>query len=153
YEIMPFATPANGRAFGVAESFIKMHPVRYSCQLPIDTAQELRLQVSPEEIETLQIETFQSIYDRAVKNPEFWAPKTRETGDHSMPITVAMALADGEVTPNSFIRERFRAPDVLNLVKRTNVVVSEEFTKAAPSVAGVGVRNCRITATTKRGTV
>ena len=151
HDIKQFADGANGVAFGVAESFIKKHPVRFSCQQPIDTALELRRKLDPAAIAALRIETPQAAYDRAAKNAEFWAPKTRETADHSMPVTVAMALVDGEVSPKSFERERFKAPEVMDIVRKTKVDVSEEFTRAAPFVQSEGVRNCRITATLRDG--
>ena len=146
HEVKPFATVANGLAFGITETNIKRHPVRDSCQLPSDTALALRRKLNPSDIAKVRIETYRSAYFGAVEDPELWAPKTRETADHSMPVTVAMILIDGAITPATFSTERFKAQDVLSLIGRTTVDVSDEFTRAAP-----GVRNCRITATMKDG--
>src|SRR5262249_55932150 len=51
-------------------------------------------------------------------------------------------------TPDSFNAERFKAPDVLDLIGRTTVEVLDEFTAAAP-----GVRNCRLVATARDGRI
>jgi 2-methylcitrate dehydratase len=148
HEVAPFATATNGLSFGVTETNIKRHPVRDSCQLPADTAQELRQKLNPSDIETVKIETYRSAYFGAAEDPELWKPQTRETADHSMPVTVAMTLIDGAITPATFSNERFKASDVLALIGRTTIEVVDEFTKAAP-----GVRNCRISATMKDGTM
>jgi 2-methylcitrate dehydratase len=150
-EVRPFATPTNGVPFGIAESFLKQHPVRFSCQIPVETAKHLYKKVVPSEIEEVIVETSQDAYDRAATNPQFWDPQTRETADHSLPVMVAMTLVDGEVEPNSFNRGRYRAPEVLAMLKKVKVVVNDDFTKVAPRAAEDGVRHCRITAKTRSG--
>ncbi len=145
YDIRPFASGPND-TFAIAESNIKKYPVRDSCQLPVDTARELYGKLAGRTITSLRIETYRSAYKGAVEDPELWAPQTRETADHSMLVSVAVALLDGSVTPATFDGARFRDPDVLGLIQRTKVDVIDEFTKAAP-----GIRNSRITAQTADG--
>lgn len=146
FEIKPFATPTNGLTFGVTQTNIKKYPVRDSCQLPGDTAQDLRGKIAAADIASVQVDTYRSAYKGAVEDPELWRPATRETADHSMPVTIAMMLIDGAIGPDSFNAERFKAPDVLDLIGRMKIVVDDEFTRAAP-----GVRNCRIVAIGKDG--
>ena len=144
YEIKPFARA--GEVFAVTQSNIKMFPVRDSCQLPVETALALRAGIAAGDIERLRIVTYRSAHKGAVADPELWRPRTRETADHSMPVSIAIALIDGDVTGESFDRERFRDDDVLALIGRTEVVVSDEFSNQSP-----GVRNCRIEATDPAG--
>jgi 2-methylcitrate dehydratase len=146
YQIKPFATRENGLAFAITQTNLKKYPVRDSCQLPADTAHKLRSEIAGAEIAELKIETYRSAYKGAVEDPELWAPKTRETADHSMPVTAAVMLVDGAITPDSFNAERFKAADVLRLIGRTKVTVLDEFTRAAP-----GVRNCRMSASLSDG--
>jgi len=146
FDVKPFATPANGLTFGITQTNIKKYPVRDSCQLPGDTAQELRGKIAPGDIASVRVDTYRSAYKGAVEDPELWHPATRETADHSMPVTIAMMLIDGAITPDSFNAARFKAPDVLDLIGRMKIVVLDEFTRAAP-----GVRNCRIVATARDG--
>jgi len=127
--------------WGLRQTNIKTHAVRDSCQLPIFTALDLRAALAGRPIDALTIETYRSAWEGAVKDPELWAPKTRETADHSMLLSVACALLDGRVTPDSFEDERFRDADVLDLIGRTEVIVRDDFTAATP-----GRRNCRIRA-------
>lgn len=134
------------RVWGLQQTNIKSYAVRDSCQLPIDTARDLRGKIPASDIQALRIDTYHSAWLGAVKDPELWAPKTRETADHSMLFSVACALFDGNVTPDSFERGRFADEDVLGLIGRTDVRVLDEFTSATPEK-----RNCRIVATDKGG--
>jgi 2-methylcitrate dehydratase len=145
YEIKPFARGKDG-LYAVAQSNIKKYPVRDSCQLAVDAARILREKLNGRVVSALQIDTYKSAYKGAVEDPELWAPRTRETADHSMLVSVAVTLLDGSVTPDTFNSERFKHPEVLSLIQRTKVAVLEEFTNQAP-----GIRNCRITATLADG--
>ena len=144
YELKPLAKP--GMTYAVQQTNIKKYVVRDSCQLPVDTAKLLRAKIQSGDVAELRIETYRSAYKGAVEDPELWAPRTRETADHSMLVAICATLVDGSITPETFNAERFKAPEVLDLIKRTKVDVTDEFTKAVP-----GVRNCRITATSKSG--
>ncbi|MDE0456738.1 MAG: MmgE/PrpD family protein [Chromatiales bacterium] len=144
FEVKPFARA--GDAFAVTQTNIKKFPVRDSCQLPVETALALRAAVAANDIEKLRVVTYRSAHKGAVADPELWRPRTRETADHSMPVSIALALIDGDITGASFDRERFRDDDVLALIGRTEVVVSNEFSSQTP-----GVRNCRLEATDKTG--
>lgn len=133
--------------WGVQQSNIKTWPVRDSCQIAIDTARTLRAQgVRADGIERLHVQTYKSSYRWAVADPELWAPKTRETADHSMPFSIAVTLIDGGVRPATFTERRFLDDDVLRLISRMNVEVSDGFTAQTP-----GTKNCAIEATLTSG--
>ncbi len=136
----------DGNRFRIARTNIKSYPVRDSCQLVVRTALDLRQQVPPEEIESLHVDTYASAYRWAVEPAQLWAPKTRETADHSIPFSIAAAVLDGDVSPQSFSHGRFLDPDVLDLMGRMRIEESPEFTAQTP-----GVRNCRIEAATRSG--
>ena len=144
FEVKPFARA--GDTFAITQTNIKKFPVRDSCQLPVETALALRAATAAGDIEKLRVVTYRSAHKGAVADPELWRPRTRETADHSMPVSIALALIDGDITGESFDRERFRDDDVLALIGRTEVVVSDEFSSQTP-----GVRNCRLEATDKAG--
>jgi 2-methylcitrate dehydratase len=147
YEIKPFATGKDAR-YAIAQSNIKKYPVRDSCQLPVDTAKAARARLGGKPIASIKIETYRSAYKGAVEDPELWAPKTRETADHSMLVSIVVTLLDGTITPDTFNGERFKHPEVLGLIQRTKVDVLDDFTRQAP-----GVRNCRVTVTATDGSV
>jgi 2-methylcitrate dehydratase len=146
----PHDLPALSRGdglFAVQQTNIKMYPVRDSCQLPVATAKDLRAKVAPDRIDRLKITTYKSAHKGAVADPELWAPKTRETADHSMLFSVVGTLLDGTITPESFERKRFLDADVLALIGRTEVEVSAEFSARTPAV-----RTCRLEAWEPDGT-
>ena len=149
-ETFPVRLPAPGHKgpWGIVQTNIKSFPVRDSCQLPIMTALDLREKLAGRPIDRLVIDTYASAHKGAVADPELWAPKTRETADHSMLFSAACALLDGRVVPESFESGRFLDADILGLIGRTEVVILDDFTAATPAV-----RNCRITATTGGETV
>lgn len=136
----------KGGTFGVQQTNIKMYPVRDSCQLPVNIARALRTKVTADHIVSLKITTYKSAYKGAVEDPELWAPKTRETADHSMLIAVAIGLIDGTLTPETFERGRFLDSDVLSLIGKTEVVVSDEFSSLTP-----GIRSCKLEAVDSSG--
>ncbi len=138
--------PDKSLVYGISQSNIKTYPVRDSCQLPIDTALELRAKVAAGDIASLRIRTYKSAYIGAVKDAELWAPQTRETADHSMPFSVAVTLCDGEVTPDTFDRARFLDRDVLRLIENMTVDIDDDFSSQTPAI-----RNCWIEATLKDG--
>ena len=81
-------------------------------------------------------------------SPDIWQPQTRETADHSLPCTVAMALLDGTITPAMMENERYKSADVLTLMARCRIELPDEFAALAPQT-----RCCRITATLNDGRV
>ena len=127
--------------FGVEQTNIKMYPVRDSCQLPVQTARNLRKKITANDIKSLKIVTYGSAYKGAVEDPELWAPKTRETADHSMLIAVALGLIDGTITPESFESDRFLDRDVLELISKIEVEISPEFSAMSPAT-----RTCQLIA-------
>ena len=140
--------PLGGKdkQFAIERSNLKTHPVRDSIQLFIKTAIDLGKKISQDQVRSLLVLTYASSYRTAVEPQELWKPNTRETADHSIPFCIAAALIDGDVTAETFSRERFRDADVLDLISRMEVREDPEFTKQTP-----GKRNARIEATTHSG--
>ena len=138
--------PDHPGPFGLQQSNIKRYPVRDSCQLPIDTALDLRAKLDGRRAVKLHVGTYKSAHLGAVADRELWAPQTRETADHSMPFSIAAGLLDGTVTAETFERRRFLDADLLDTIRAMEVEILPEFSAATPAL-----RNCRITATLESG--
>src|SRR6266480_6876366 len=87
---------------------------------------ELRQQVAPAEIDSVQVATYGEALRRTATEVEKWNPETRETADHSMPYLVAAAWQDGEVTPATFAPSRIQDPALRPLIKKLTVVEAPE---------------------------
>ncbi|MGZ8210248.1 MAG: MmgE/PrpD family protein [Burkholderiales bacterium] len=146
YEV-PIPARFDGHTFAVQQTMIKSFPTRFNCQVPVFAAQKLRQTIDIAEIESLKIEAVRQAFARWMDSPEVWKPRTRETADHSLPCTVAMALLDGTITPDSMARERFKDADVLALMSKCSIELPDEFAAVAPAI-----RSCRLTARLRNGT-
>ena len=141
-----FPLTFGGHTFAVQRTMIKSFPTRFNCQVPVFAAQKLRGLADWREIESLRIESVRQAFERWMHLPEIWQPETRETADHSLPCTVAMALIDGTITPATMERARYRDADVRALMGRCTIELPQAFADIAPAV-----RACRLTATMRDG--
>lgn len=116
----------------IVDTYIKKWPVEYHAQSAVDAVTELRLELGDDSVENIQIETFRAAYEIIAKDPEKWAPRTRETADHSLPYIVAVGLLDGTITKNSFTEERLKDPEVADLLKRTTLKENDALTSGYP---------------------
>ena len=145
---LPIPAQLRGHTFAVQQTMIKSFPTRFNCQVPVFAAQKLRTMLTVADIESLKIEAVRQAFARWTDVPEVWKPQTRETADHSLPCTVAMALLDGTITPQMMEQERFKDGDVLALMGRCTIELPDEFADIAPAV-----RSCRLTAKLRNGEV
>ncbi len=132
--------------FAVGQTNIKRFPVRDAIQIPIVAALELRSKIDIDSIETVRIDTYAKHFGAQREDKALWSPQTRETADHSLPFAVAAALIDGNVTPETFERERFLDKDIAAMMKRLRIELVDDFDKAAPAT-----RSCRLVATMTDG--
>jgi 2-methylcitrate dehydratase len=135
--------------FMINKTYIKFWPAEYHSQSAIDAAFQLRKQLNGDcsQIASVIIDTFEASYNIIGKYPEAWAPKTRETADHSLPYCTAVAMLDGEVGLKQFDDARFTSPDVLSLLSKVKVQLDDRLTPRYPK----GIPN-RITVTLQNGT-
>jgi 2-methylcitrate dehydratase len=126
--------------------YLKTWPVFYSAQGAVDAAIKLRETIRPGEIKSLVVESYQRLLGRGSADPEKWAPKSRETADHSVPFCVAVALLDGTLTSHTFDSQRFLDEDVIALMAKITLREDPEFTRQYPAKW-----NCRLIAETFAG--
>jgi 2-methylcitrate dehydratase len=93
----------------------------------LDLVPEIRAWTPWEEIRSIDLEVSKHVADH-ICDPAKFDPRTRETADHSLPYMLAVALADGEITLDSYRPERFMDPALRPLMARMRVRVNHEFT-------------------------
>jgi 2-methylcitrate dehydratase len=148
FDVVPMGAEDDpSTPFMITSTYIKFWPAEYHSQSAIDAALQLRKEIGdPKQIASVDIHTFEASYNIIGKYAEAWAPKTRETADHSLPYCTAVALLDGEVGLSQFDPARFTSPDVLTLLQNVKVHLDDALSLRYPK----GIPN-RLTVTLHDG--
>jgi 2-methylcitrate dehydratase len=129
--------PASYRLPKVA---FKRFPIQIELAAIVEAGTKLspRVRDRASHIQSIAVGTYPGIIDRVADSPKF-QPKTRGTADHSLPVCLAMALLDGDLTLAQFEKDRWRAPDVTDLVQKTTVRPSSELMTKLPNGRGASM--------------
>ncbi len=130
-ELEPFG--AHRTPFKISQCTIKRFPLGLYSQTVVDAALQVRAQLP--RLDTMQrvtVRTLQTAVNIMAGDAEKWHPTNRETADHSMPYTTAVALMYGTVEPRHFGEAYWRHPQLLDLVQKVHVEVSEEANRRVP---------------------
>ncbi|MGL4424106.1 MAG: MmgE/PrpD family protein [Gemmataceae bacterium] len=138
----------NTDGYMINKTYIKFWPAEYHSQSAIDAALQIRevLKGDVSSVQSILIQTFEASYNIIGKYPEAWAPRTRETADHSLPYCTAAALYDGDVYMETFDEARFTDPALVAFTGKVKVVLDDTLTPRYPQ----GIPN-RITVTLADG--
>ena len=93
----------GGQPFKIMECSIKRFPLGQYSQTVAQAALDVREQLpDPADIASVTVRTLQTAVNIMAGDPEKWRPANRETADHSMPYTTAVALMYGTVEQRHF---------------------------------------------------
>jgi 2-methylcitrate dehydratase len=128
--------PQDGRAIFERSNY-KFYPAEYNSQALITGFLGVRDRVRPGDVKRISIETWHRSWheigggqdDHEAK----WNPKTRETADHSLAYIVAVALVDGDITPDSFEPGRFLDPSLRPLLDKIEISAREDLSALWPN--------------------
>lgn len=119
----------RGVQFRVHKCSLKPYPAVIYTQTATVAAIEVAREVgSLDRIAAIEIATTRRGFQRTGSEREKWAPKTRETADHSLPYITARAMFDGDITNASFAPEKFRDPAVLAFMQKIKVAEDTALT-------------------------
>ena len=125
FELSPFG--GHGQPFKIMECSTKRFPLGQFSQTVVQAALEARALVGDvREIAEVHIRTLQTGLNSMAGDPEKWRPRNRETADHSIPYTAAVALTYGTVNYHHFDDRYLRDEELLDLVSRIKCSASEE---------------------------
>lgn len=138
-----FSLPDMGGSYGsfykILDTYIKPHPVEYHAQSAVEAAFAIREQLIAEygecsvhRINSIIVGSGDVAIEIIGRDKEKWHPKTRETADHSLPFCVAVALADGKISPQSFSPHRLNDTVLLNLMQKIRVEEVKDFSERYP---------------------
>ena len=132
----------------------KRFPIQIELQAVAEAGTSLHAKIKgrAQDIQTINVETYPGIIER-VADPEKFRPSTKGTADHSLPVCLAMALLDGDVTIAQFEENRWKAVDVLTLVAKVKVKPSDVLMTKIPKGRGTSVEIVFADGTTLRETV
>jgi 2-methylcitrate dehydratase len=133
YELDKFG--GNGVPFKISECTIKRFPLGLYSQTVVQAALETRDQMpnfNVDDVKSVNIRTLGRAINIMANDEEKWHPKTRETADHSMPYTTAVALTYGFVNQSHFDDEYINNQQLLELTSRVTVEESEEANRRVP---------------------
>jgi 2-methylcitrate dehydratase len=131
FSLPPFAGH-TGDDWMIHQTHIKYWPVEYHAQSAVDAALQLRERVDPTQILYIDIDSFDAAVDIIGRDPEKFAPKSRETADHSMPYCVAAALIAGDVTVTQFDDHWLHDPRMHTLLAGTTMHRDAELNRGYP---------------------
>ena len=123
----------HGRHFKILDCTVKRFPLGLYSQTVVEAALQARRQLDKvDDIAEVHIQTLQTAVNIMAGDAEKWHPSNRETADHSMPYTTALALMYGTVEPRHFSPEYWQDPKLMELVQKVKVSVSEAANRRAP---------------------
>src|SRR5215813_11964781 len=125
FELAEFG--GRGKPFKIMECSTKRFALGQYAQTVAHAALEARALVADvREIAEVHVRAARAALRSMAGDPEKWRPGNRETADHSMPYTAAVALMYGTIAPQHFEERYFRDQDLLDLVARVKCFPSEE---------------------------
>lgn len=136
----PLTAGSVPSTYAVETSNFKVFPSGYNTQGPCQMMIEARRQVEPDEVESIDVDTYWLCYSENGMEPEKWRPQTRETADHSLPYVMARGYMDGGVNFRSFEEDRYLDPEIRRFMEKIRVRELPEFSERFP-----GELNNRIT--------
>jgi 2-methylcitrate dehydratase len=118
----------------------KRFPIQIELQAVAEAGASLSAKIRgrTQDIRAISVETYPGIIER-VADPAKFRPQTKGTADHSLPICLAMALLDGDVTVDQFEKDRWRARDVMELVEKTSVKPGASLIAKIPKGRGANI--------------
>lgn len=118
----------------------------YHSQTPIMAAMQLHQKLQGERIHSVVVHTYGFAHSEVASDPEKWAPKNRETADHSMPWIVAGVLLQGSFGEHLFSPKQLQDPLHLALTQKIRVLEDLDLTQRFPEEIP-----CRMTIETTSG--
>ncbi len=119
--------------FKIGETYLKYFPAEIHSQTAIWAALEARKEIEDlNDIVSVEIASHEAGFTILGKDPEKWAPTTKETADHSLPYIVAMALLEGKIDNSSYAPRKFKDPTILDFLKKVTVVEDKDLTAVYP---------------------
>ncbi|MCC6533894.1 MAG: MmgE/PrpD family protein [Burkholderiales bacterium] len=146
FDLAQLGGPAH--PYKIMQCLMKRFPLGQYSQTVAEAALQVRASIgSIDDIEQVEVHTLATAIKLMAGDAQKWEPETRETADHSMPYTVAVALTYGDVGEEHFEPAMLRDPGLRALTRRVKVSEWDEANRRMPEAM-----LCRVTVATRQGT-
>jgi len=131
-------TDGLGEGWRITQCGMKAFPTEALTHTPISAVLSLVKEndLKPADIAKVHIRTTARGAD-ILSDPSKYDPRTKETADHSLPYVVAAAIADRQVTPLQFTKEKINDPTIRAQLNKIVVVADSEIEKVFPALQRV----------------
>ena len=135
-----FSLDLDPAAYRLPLVAFKRFPIQIELQAVAEAGSALSAKIKgrTQSIREIKVESYPRIIERVADVAKF-KPETKGTADHSLPVCLAMALLDGDVTVAQFENDRWRSRDVMELVGKTSVKPGETLIAKLPKGRGASV--------------
>lgn len=116
----------------ITRTNLKTFPICYHGQSATWAAVELQEGLDADDIETVDVQTYNRSFEMMASTPASWAPKNRETADHSLPFVVGTALLSGGIGDSDFSDQALRDPALGALMQRISVAEDPSLSARHP---------------------
>ena len=131
FELKPFG--GRGGTFKLMEVLVKRFPLGQYSQTVAEAAIEVRDHMKDlNDVAEIRVETVTTAVRLMAGDPDKWEPETRESADHSMPYTIAVALIHGTIEEHHFENEYLHDPDIRGLTRKVKVKATAEADARMP---------------------
>jgi 2-methylcitrate dehydratase len=126
-------TEGLGDSWRILQCSMKGAPVEALIHTPLTVALSLRERhdLHPGNVAEVRVKTIKRAAE-ILSDPSKYDPQTKETADHSLPYCLAVAIADGKVTTQSFKPRRILDPALRPLLAKIRVVQEPAFEALFP---------------------
>ena len=131
-------TDGLGEGWRITQCGMKAFPTEALTHTPISAVLSLVKEndLKPADVAKVHIRTTARGAD-ILSDPSKYDPRTKETADHSLPYVVAAAIADRQVTPLQFTKEKINDPTIRAQLNKIVVVADSEIEKVFPALQRV----------------
>jgi 2-methylcitrate dehydratase PrpD len=121
----------------VRHTILKRYNAEIHSQSAIEALLELRAEhgLTGTEVERIELDTFQVAFDiiGGGEEGDSYHVRSKEEADHSLPCLLGVALLDGQVLPEQYLREGITAEDVQQLLRRVDVRPDADLSRRFPT--------------------